>query len=48
MEEIDSGLFFLKIVGGILIMIVKLVGMDVECLVDIGFMVILVSEMFYK
>lgn len=48
MEEINSGLFFFRIFGGILIIRVKLVDVEVKCLVYISFMVILVLENFFE
>ena len=47
-EEIGSGSPLPKLVGGTQTMTTKLAGVEVECLVDMGSMVILVSEMFYK
>ena len=47
-EEIDSGSPLPKIVGGTPTTTAKLAGVEVECLVDTGSMVTLVSETFYK
>ena len=47
-EEIDSGSPLPKIVGGTPTTTAKLAGVEVECLVDTGSMVSLVSETFYK
>lgn len=47
-EEIDSGSPLPKIVGGTPTMVAKLAGIEVDCLVDTGSMVTLVSETFYK
>ena len=48
MEEINSGSPLPKTVGGTPTTTAKLAGMEVECLVDTGSMVALVSEIFYK
>ncbi len=48
MEEIDSGSPLPKIVGGTPTTTAKLAGVEVECLVDTGSMVTLVSETFYR
>ena len=47
-EEVNSGSPLPKIVGGTPTMTAKMAGMEVECLVDTGSMVTLVSEAFYK
>ena len=47
-EEIDSGSPLPKIVGGTPTMIAKLAGVGVDCLVDTGSMVTLVSETFFR
>ena len=47
-EEIDSGSPLPKIVGGTPSPTAKLAGLEVECLVDTGSVVSLVSETFYK
>ena len=47
-QEIDSGSPLPKIVGGTPTTTAKLAGMEVECLVDTGSMVTMVSETFYK
>ena len=48
MEENDSGSPLPKIVGGTPTTTTKLTGLEVECLIDTGSMVTLVSETFYK
>ena len=47
-EEIDSGSPLPKIIGGTPTATAKLAGVEVECLVDTGSMVTLISETFYK
>lgn len=47
-EEVNSGSPLPRIVGGTPTMTAKMAGMEVECLVDTGSMVTLVSEAFYK
>ena len=47
-EEVNSGSPLPNIVGGMPTMTAKMAGMEIECLVDTGSMVTLVSEAFYK
>jgi len=47
-EEVNSGSPLPRIVGGTPTMTAKMAGMEVECLVDTGSMVTLISETFYK
>ena len=47
-EETNSGSPLAKIVGGTPAITAKLAGVEVECLLDTGSMVTLVSEAFYK
>ena len=47
-EEVNSGSPLPKIVGGTPTMTARMAGVEVECLIDTGSMVTLVSEAFYK
>jgi len=47
-EEVNSGSPLSRIVGGTPTMTAKMAGVEVECLVDTGSMVTLISETFYK
>ena len=47
-EEVSSGSPLPKIVGGTPTMTVRMADVEVECLIDNGSMVTLVSESFYK
>ena len=48
MEETDSGLHLPQLVGNSPATTAKLAGVEIECLVDTGSMVSLVTETFYK